>query len=267
MSSAWHDLTLFFGRFHVLVVHLPIGALVLLGLLELLARGTRFKEAAQSRWLILGFAAAGSVVASLCGLTLSQSGGYESDLLSWHKWTGLAVAAACTLAWLLNWLGHPRSYRLSLLATIAVLIVAGHLGASMTHGRDFLSRYAPAPLRWLLGGTTQPTAPAPTAPGALSQRMFAEVVQPILVQRCGSCHGPERQKAGLRLDSLETLLKGGESGPAFVAGKAGESLMIKRLLLPLDHEDHMPPEGRPQPTPAEITTLQWWIECGNQGVK
>ena len=262
MSNAPHELVLFLGRFHVLVVHLPIGALVLLGVLELLARGTRFKEAAQSRGLILGFAAAGSVVAALCGLTLSQADGYDPQLLAWHKWTGLAVAGASTLAWVLNWLGHPRSYRLSLLATLAVLIVAGHFGASLTHGRDFLSRYAPAPMRWLFGGTAPPTAPTPTAPDSLPLRVFAEVVRPILVQRCGSCHGPEKQKADLRVDSLEALLKGGHSGPALVAGKARESLMIKRLLLPPDHEDHMPPEGKPQPTPAEMTTLQWWIECG-----
>ena len=262
MSSGSHDLILFLGRFHVLVVHLPIGAVVLLGVLELLARGTRFKEAAQSRGLILGFAAAGSVVAALCGLTLSQADGYDPQLLAWHKWTGLAVAAACTLAWVLNWLGHPRSYRLSLLTTLAVLIVAGHFGASITHGRDFLSRYAPAPVRWLFGGITPPTAPTPTAPASLPQRVFADVVQPILVQRCGSCHGPEKQKGDLRMDSLEGLLKGGHSGPALVAGRPGESLMVKRLLLPLDHEDHMPPAGKPQPAPAEITTLQWWIEWG-----
>jgi hypothetical protein len=85
-------------------------------------------------------------------------------------------------------------------------------------------------------------------------------VQPILVQRCGSCHGPEKQKAELRLDSLEGLLKGGHSGPALVAGKPGESLIIKRLLLPVSDEDHMPPDGKPQPASAEITILQWWIE-------
>ena len=71
-------------------------------------------------------------------------------------------------------------------------------------------------------------------------------------------------EGGLRVDSLEALLKGGTTGPALVAGKTGESLMVKRLLLPLDHEEHMPPEGKPQPTPAEITILQWWTESGTR---
>jgi len=260
MSSGWHELTLFFGRFHVLVVHLPIGGLVLLGVLELLAGGARFKDAAQNRGLILGFTAGGSVAAALCGWALAPGGDYDPKLLQWHRWTGLAVAATCLLAWLLQWLGHPRSYRLCLAATLAVLIVAGHLGASLTHGRDLLSRYAPAPLRWLLGETTGPAAATPTILSPLQERVFAEVVQPILAQRCGDCHGSEQQKAGLRVDSLQALAQGGHSGPAFVAGNASASPLLKRMLLPLEHEDHMPPEGKPQPTTAELTTLQWWIE-------
>jgi hypothetical protein len=267
MSSGWHDLMLFFGRFHLLVVHLPIGGLVLLGMMELLARAARFKEAAHGRGLILGFATAGAIVAAVCGLILAQAGGYEPQLLAWHKWTGLGVAVACTVAWVLHWLGHPRSYRLVLLVTLAGLVVAGHYGASITHGRDFLSRYLPAPLRGLFGGGTLATVPTPAVSGPLPQRVFAEVVQPILAQRCGSCHGPEKPKGGLRVDSLEALLKGGSDGPVVVPGKPGESPLIKRLLLPLNDEDHMPPEGKPQPTPAEITTLQWWVEWENPEVK
>ena len=43
--------------------------------------------------------------------------------------------------------------------------------------------------------------------------------------------------------------------------------MIYRLLLPLNDEDHMPPQGKPQPTLAEIAALQWWIDCGAPGDK
>jgi hypothetical protein len=66
----------------------------------------------------------------------------------------------------------------------------------------------------------------------------------------------------LRVDSLEALQKGGHSGPALVAGSAQDSLLIQRMLLPIEDEDHMPPDGKPQPTPAEITVLQWWIDRG-----
>ena len=96
MSSGSHDLVLFLGRFHPVLVHLPIGGLVLLGVLELLAKLPRFKDAAQSNRLILGLTAAASVTAALLGWMLSQAGGYDPQLLPWHKWTGFAVAAACT---------------------------------------------------------------------------------------------------------------------------------------------------------------------------
>jgi mono/diheme cytochrome c family protein/uncharacterized membrane protein len=262
MSSASHDLVLFLGRFHPGLVHLPIGGLVLLGIMELLARFSRFKDAAQSRRLILGFVAVTALTAALCGWLLSNADGYEPQLLQWHQWTGFAFAAGCTVAFLLSWLGLLQAYRLALLATFAVLLIASHLGASITHGRDFLTRYAPAPLRALLSGKAA-VAAAPTSTRDLRQRrVFAEVIQPILLQRCSACHGPEKQKAELRMDSLSALLKGGKSGPALVKGNAHESHLIQRLLLPANDEDHMPPEGKPQPTLAEIVALQWWIDSG-----
>jgi hypothetical protein len=231
-----------------------------LGLLELLAKFPRFKGAAQGNRLILGLTAAASVTAALLGWLLSQSGGYDPQLLQWHQWTGFAVAATCTVTFLLSRLGRLRAYRLSLFATLVVLVVASHLGASITHGRDFLTHYAPGPLRALFQGRAEAPAPRSTGSDPLPQRVFAEVVQPILRQRCSMCHGPEKQKAALRVDSLAALLKGGKDGPVLLPGKAKDSRLIQRLLLPLSDEDHMPPEGKPQPTPAEITLLEWWID-------
>ena len=262
MSSGSHDLVLFLGRFHPVLVHLPIGGLVLLGVLELVAKFSRFKDAAQNSRLILALTATTSVTAALLGWMLSQSGDYDPPLLQWHKWAGFAVAATCTVTFLLSWLGWPRAYQLCLLATLAVLVVASHLGASITHGRDFLTRYAPAPLGWLLLGNGGAPEAHSTSSDPLQQRVFADVVRPILLQRCSACHGPEKQKADLRVDSLEALLKGGKDGPVLVPGKAKDSRLIQRLLLPLNDEDHMPPEDKPQPTPAELILLEWWIDRG-----
>ena len=64
------------------------------------------------------------------------------------------------------------------------------------------------------------------------------------------------------METYETLLKGGKNGPVLIAGKAFDSPMIYRLLLPINDDDHMPPDGKPQPTPAEVAALQWWIENG-----
>ena len=262
MSSSQNDLILFLGRFHPMLVHLPIGGLVILGVLEILAKVPRFKGAAQSNHLILALVAAASITTALLGWMLSQTGGYDPQLLPLHKWAGFAVAAICTLAWLLNWRGFPRAYRFSLAATLATLVVASHLGASITHGRDFLTQYAPGPLRALLGTAGQPATAPGLTPDLTQRQVFKDLIAPILDRRCATCHGPEKHKADLSVETYETLLKGGKDGPVLIAGKAFDSPMIQRLLLPLNDDDHMPPDGKPQPTLAEVTALQWWIDNG-----
>ena len=262
MSNGWHDWVLFFGRFHPMLVHLPIGGLILLSILELLSKFPRCRDAARGNRLILGLTAAASVATALLGWMLSQAGGYDPQLLPWHKWTGIAVAATCTLTWLLNWLGRPRAYQFGLVATLAVLVVASHLGASITHGRDFLTQFAPGPLRAMLGASQRP-APTQVATADLSQRpVFSGLIQPILERRCSVCHGPEKHKGGLSMESYDTLLKGGKDGVVLIPGQALDSPMVHRLLLPLEDDDHMPPKGKPQPTLAEIAALEWWVDHG-----
>src|SRR5687768_11938184 len=74
---------------------------------------------------------------------------------------------------------------------------------------------------------------------------FKKQIQPILAETCYSCHGPEKDKGELRLDSLEAFQKGGESGPVVVAGDPAKSLLFTRTTLPADHDDIMPPKGDP----------------------
>jgi hypothetical protein len=93
------------------------------------------------------------------------------------------------------------------------------------------------------------------------------VVQPVLQQNCVSCHGPEKSKGGLRLDSFAGLTKGGKSGPVMAAGKSADSELIKRIHLPLTDDDHMPPDGKPQPNPEDVALLQWWIDTGGSDTK
>jgi hypothetical protein len=212
--------------------------------------------------LILALAAAASATAALLGWMLSQAGGYDPQLMPLHKWTGIALAATCIVAWLLNWQGWSRAYYFALAVTLALLVVASHLGASITHGRDFLTQFAPKPLRALLGAGSRPV-PVPQVTTDPTQRpVFKDLIQPILERRCIACHGPEKHKADLSMESYEALLKGGKDGPVLIAGKAFDSSMIHRLFLPLNDDDHMPPDGKPQPTLAEIAALEWWIDNG-----
>ena len=256
------ELSLFFGRLHPLLVHLPIGLILLLGLLELLGRFPRFKHATAATGLILALAVPAALASALCGWLLSLGGGYPNPLLQWHKWTGLTTAGLCLAAGLLYGLDLKRLYRWPLAGSLLVLVVASHFGGSLTHGSDYLVKYAPAPLRKLLGvpPAARLAGAGKTAPAQVE--VFAGIIRPILEKDCVSCHGPDKAKAKLRLDSYQAILKGGKSGPAAAPGKSGASELVRRVRLPAADEDHMPPEGKPQPTPEQIAMIVWWVDAG-----
>ena len=97
---------------------------------------------------------------------------------------------------------------------------------------------------------------------AESSSAYEAVVAPILRARCIECHGETKQKAKLALHTWEGLVRGSDAGPVFVAGKPTESPLIARLKLPLDDEEHMPPQDHPQPTAEEISLLAHWVAGG-----
>ena len=86
---------------------------------------------------------------------------------------------------------------------------------------------------------------------------FEQNVRPLLAEKCYSCHGDKKQKAGLRLDSLEAILKGGESGPAVVAGKPEESLIVEAINY---QGLEMPPTGKL--APEKVAVLTRWVALG-----
>lgn len=92
---------------------------------------------------------------------------------------------------------------------------------------------------------------------------FDQQVQPIFASNCTKCHGAEKQKGALRLDSAAGILKGGDSGePLFLPGDAANSHLIK-LVSRSDPDEAMPPEGKGEPlSEAQVTTLRDWIDQG-----
>jgi cytochrome c553 len=96
--------------------------------------------------------------------------------------------------------------------------------------------------------------PSPASPSDF----FEKAVRPILVEQCVRCHGPEKQKGKLRLDSRAALLAGGASGPTVVPGKPADSLLIKAIHY--DDSPRMPPKGKLDA--GQIAVLTTWIERG-----
>src|ERR1051325_3954682 len=96
--------------------------------------------------------------------------------------------------------------------------------------------------------------------GAAALPTFERDVQPILAEHCYKCHGPDKQKGGLRLDLKEKALEGGDSGKVILPGKGAGSLLVK-LISGLEHDKLMPPKGE-RLTPTQITVLKEWIDSG-----
>ncbi len=91
---------------------------------------------------------------------------------------------------------------------------------------------------------------------------FKRDVQPLFVERCVSCHGPEKQKGGLRLDRKADALAGGDSGKVIIPGKSRDSLLI-RNVSGVDPDNLMPPRGKGEPlTSNQVAILRAWIDSG-----
>ena len=262
------DLLLFVGRFHPLLVHFPIGLLLLAGVLELLATRRGFRGLRPAAGVVLWLGALGAVVAVTAGYLLSLEGGYDAAVVGRHAWLGLGVAVCAVSAAFLRTprrrLDAPlraRAYPLLLAATLVAVVLTGHRGAELTHGAGYLTHYLPDPLRGL-AGVVEARASRPTIADIDSAYVYADLVAPVLGARCLSCHGPAKEKGGLRLDSGEGLLRGGNSGPPIVAGLPEESDLYRRITLPPGHEDAMPPDGAAPLGVGETELIRWWILNG-----
>lgn len=265
------DLVRFLGHFHPVLLHLPIGVFALILFQELGAIFGRRGDVSRSTSLFpLFFGAASAIVAVLAGFLLyhGEVQFRGNSLADRHLWGGLifAVAAVVTFilkAWTVALNGNPAFYRLLLFVSLGVMGFASHDGASLTHGEDYLTEYAPQPIRSLLG-TDKPEAASPSAPAKVAgeQLVYADIVAPILERRCVQCHKEGKAKGKFRMDTYEFLVKGGKEGPGLEPGKSAASNILIRMNLPTDDEDHMPPEGKPDIEDPEVAILTWWIDNG-----
>ena len=261
------ELQPFVGRFHPLLVHLPIGFLLLAGVVEVLSRLKRFEDAGISRVMptLLALCVLSTGGAIVTGTLLSWTGEYDAALVGRHQQWGLMlgtiVVLTCAAAW---WRERAPGRAPGLLyagsfgTAFLLLAVTGHLGGSLTHGEAFLTEHMPAVP--FLTAARASTARGPVDPSTTP--VFKTLVAPTLEARCVGCHGPARQSGKLRLDSPEAIRKGGEDGAVIVPGSAAGSLMVRRIFLPTSDKKAMPPRGHPAPSHADVALLRWWIDQG-----
>ncbi|MBI1191356.1 MAG: hypothetical protein GC200_11835 [Tepidisphaera sp.] len=270
-----------FGRLHPVMLHLPIGLVTAIAGIEgwrLVSRDPACPHAPRVLGVLAG---ASALLAALMGLTLARDPAYTSESIFWHQYLGIAFAlcvlvmsvlliradharsAAPTLPGI-N--GRDRAYLLALLMTLGVMVPTGHLGGEISHGEGFITQpltrrpaHQDSPPR--VGATPDARAETPLAHADVPPE-----VQAIFDSTCVSCHGPNKQKGGLRLDTSQGLWDGSDAGAVVVPGDPNQSELTYRMALPLSDEDHMPPKGKPQPTTDQISTVGMWIAGLKKGV-
>ncbi len=115
----------------------------------------------------------------------------------------------------------------------------------------------------LLTQAADPDVSKLPAPAAKTGVTFDADIKGIFEKSCFKCHGAEKQKAKLRLDSLAAVKKGGENGPLFEAGKSEKSRLVHSVAGILDEDENMPPEGKADPlTKDQVALVRAWIDQG-----
>lgn len=238
------------GRMHPMLLHLPIGLLILAGVLWVFRKEFEGIIFNKLFGFVLSLTALTAALTALMGFFLSREEGYTADLLNWHKYTGIGLSFLTYGLVLL----HQRNIERKVLFNAflgfsgVILAVTGHFGASLTHGENYLF-----PIK---EGENAPLSITEDTP------VFEAAVQPILKAKCFQCHNEQKTKGELLMTTIAGLLKGGKNGPIWVAGDALNSHIIQRANLPLDDKKHMPPKGKAQLTPQEIGLLTAWVQSG-----
>jgi len=245
----------FLGRFHPLLVHLPIGLIVLLPVLE--TWGLRRPSLREAAGLVLQLALATCLVAILFGLLLAYGGGESGSTVTRHLRGGilLAIELLFCMAVRRTWLQtrHWRAYFTLLAALLLTLVWTAHQGGSLTHGSGYLTHYLPPALKRYV---------APSAVSSHPNSFFAKHIYSVLDTKCVSCHGTNKEQGGLRLDSYESLMTGGKDGIVIAPYNPDGGLLLRKVTLPPSDPHFMPAEGRTPLTPDEIARIRAWVLAG-----
>jgi mono/diheme cytochrome c family protein len=252
-ASKSNTILLWFGKMHPLVLHFPIVLGIAIVIYLVFFQNNKLEEGTE-KLVLVGNALMASMVA-LLGLFLSKQDAYDTDTLNLHKWGGLSIAL---ISWLLIYLKNiPASIqKIIALSYLLVLLFFTHQGALLTHGENALSM----PLTEVKVAEEVKTVDS-------SLTVYEKAIAPILAQKCVSCHGPDKVKGQLQLQSPELIIKGGKNGSILNGIQNEEAQIIQRIHLPNADEKHMPPDGKLQLTLEELTLLNKWVKAGGNFTK
>lgn len=269
MMLFFEELMNFTGRWHPLLVHLPIGMLIVACILAAFSRKESYRTIGPAISLSLLLGGVAALLACFTGYLLSLQGGYEQETLDFHQWLGIAVAVISLFLYQLyregtrySFIEKIKPYRLLLLFLMFILIAfTGHFGGTLTHGKGYFKDALPTAIKEVVG-IEEPIEEMTLLTNVQEAQVYSGIIQPILKQRCVSCHGEKKKEGGLALHDQVHLLKGGDNGTVLVLNDAEKSELYARLILPEGHEGRMPPKGRKPITAEQIKLIGWWVKEG-----
>lgn len=236
----------YIGKFHPLVLHLPIGSLLMTFLLMLISR---FQKIDLEKAIRIGvdFSLMGAVLASLFGYFLSFDNAYDFNTIKFHFWAGIiTLVLSFSLSVLHRIKGKENFFIGGYILTLIALSITGHKGAQITHGGDYLS-------------TSELFEESRIVIQKDSIDYYKEVVNVIFEDKCISCHNATKSKSELRLDRYDLMMNGGERGSMFDSKNVKKGRLLTYIDLPMEDEMHMPPKNKSQLTEIEKRLLTYWV--------
>lgn len=237
------------GHLHPVLVHLPIGMLTV-GLILFWKNRLTGKQTNSQLAFIFLVSGITALVSCITGYVLAVNGDEYASLVWSHRNAAILLTILTFICW---WLlardQQPQLQKILTLILAVMLLVTGHQGGTLTHGEGFL---------W--GKGSEIAEKIPPIENIDEALVYRDIIDPVIQQKCVSCHGPNKQKGKLRLDGQEWIQKGGKSGHSLVAGNTDSSEIMTRIMLPPDDEDHMPPREKGQLSTHQKALIQWWIK-------
>lgn len=256
------DFVYFLGRFHVLALHIPLGLIVAIFVLEWLARREKYRYLEAASPFLWGFAAISALVTVMLGYMHFAEGSFTGPSAAQHRTFGTALALLLSAVALLRVSKFSKSYMPVFFPASALFLllasITGHFGGNLTHGSTYLVEYAPQFIRSMAG--LPPRRPPVTSLEAADP--FYDLVGPLFQQRCSTCHNADKHESDLVLTTYEGVMRGGESGTVVTARRPDLSELLRRVTLPNDDDAFMPAEGKTPLTDDQVEIVRWWIEAG-----
>ena len=255
------DLLILLGRFHPLIIHLPIGFIVLGVLIELNKNNLKWsKEALQ---FIFFWASITGIFSIITGYFQYQKEGYLWETIQGHLIAGiLTVILSFTFYLYLkrNLVFKSIKTRFFTFGHILLLTVTGHLGGNITHGEEHLTE----PFNNLVGISPSIEENFIKYYDDFAEKpVFTSLIQPLLDDKCVKCHNDKKSKGGLKMHNIESLKQGGKSGYVLNFENPELSEILIRIHLPEQEKKHMPPSSGKQFSREEINVLSQWINQGS----